>query len=122
MRFTDIVKDSAAIQAIFGVSPIRVYPAEYAVTAGDKITRPYAVWKKSGGAPDNTLSCRPRSERIEIQIDVYADSVKECRTAANAIEYAIELDCYVLRYLSEENEPGTKLYRTTYNTQWFERR
>jgi hypothetical protein len=122
MRIVDVVKASSAIQAVLGANPIRFFPFEYAVIAGDKITRPYAVWTRTGGAPDNSLSCRPTSDRLDIQIDVYADSAKECKEVAAIVEYALELDCHITRYMSEQNETGTKLYRTTFMTEWFEPR
>lgn len=117
--FFTIVSADAGVQAIFGSAPCRVFPFDYAVTKGDKITKPYAVFQLTGGSPSNNLSRRPDSDTIDLQVDVYGTTVAETRDAADAIEYAIEEDCYVMRVMSEKVENETKLYRTTFTTQWF---
>lgn len=117
--FFEIVSVSAAVQAIFGSNPVRIFPFEYAQTKGDKLTKPYATFQLTGGNPDNNLSDRPDSDSIDLQIDVYATTVEDTREAANAIEYAIELDCHIMRIMNEQIDGPTKLYRTTFSTQWF---
>ena len=116
--FTLVAADSD-VQAIFGTSPVRVYPFDYAVTKGDKLSKPYATFQLTGGLPANNLSDRPCSDSIDLQVDIYGTTVAETRAAANAIEYAIELDCQITRIMSESIEGATKLYRTTFLTQWF---
>lgn len=117
--FFEIVSASAAVKAIFGSDPVRIFPFDYAQTKGDKLTKPYATFRLTGGEPDNNLSDRPKSDTIDLQIDVYGRQVDDTRNAANAIEYAIELDCHIMRIMNEQIDGQTKLYRTTFLTQWF---
>jgi len=116
--FFEIVQADPAVQAIFGTNPCRIYPFEYAVTKGDQLTKPYATFQLSGGSPNNNLSKRPDSDIIDLQIDIYGRTVTETKAAANAIEEAIELDCHIMRLLTGTIEPETKLYRTSFQTQW----
>jgi hypothetical protein len=116
--FFQTVKDDAGVQAIFGTNPCRIFPFGYTQTKGDKVTKPYAVFQQVGGSPDNNLSDRPKSDEIEIQVDVYAPKVADVKAAANAIETAIELDCHVVKIMGAVIEPETKLYRSTFLTQW----
>jgi len=116
--FTLAAADSG-VQAIFGVNPTRIFPFDYAVTKGDLLTKPYAVFQLTGGVPTNNLSARPDSDSIDLQVDIYGTTVSETREAANAIEYAIELNCHITRVMSEKIEGATKLYRTTFITEWF---
>jgi hypothetical protein len=117
--FFDIVKNNAGVQAIFGTNPVRIYPFEYAQTKGDQLTKPYATFQLSGGRPENNLSDRPKSDYVDLQIDIYGTKVKETKDAADAIETAVELDCYIVRLLSGSIENETKLYRSTFLTSWF---
>lgn len=117
--FFTIASADSGVTDIFGVSPCRIHPFDYAVTKGDKITKPYATFQLSGGIPANNLSARPDFDTIDLQIDVYGTDVASTREAANAIEYAIELDCHIMRLMTEVLEAPTKLYRTTFMTQWF---
>lgn len=116
--FFEIVSADAGVQAIFGVNPCRIYPFEYAQTKGDKLTKPYATFQLSGGGPANNLSQRPDSDMIDLQIDVYASTVADTKAAADAIEYALELNCHIMRLLTGTIEPETKLYRSSFITQW----
>ena len=117
--FFTLAAANSGVQAIFGVDPTRIFPFDYAVTKGDKLTKPYAVFQLTGGIPANNLSARPQFDSIDLQVDIFGTTVDECRVAANTIEEAIELDCYITRVMSEKIEGETKLYRTTFLTQWF---
>ncbi|MFD2404910.1 hypothetical protein ACFSVK_02545 [Azorhizophilus paspali] len=72
--------------------------------------------------PYNNLNCRPGGARYRIQIDVYADSESSARAVADAIEYAIELDCHVASYNGEYRDPHTMNYRSSFDVTWIEQR
>lgn len=117
--FFEIVSNDSGVTAIFGDDPVRIFPFEYAQINGNQLTAPYATYQLSGGNPNNNLSQRPDSDSVDLQIDVYGTNVTETKNGANALESAIELDCHIMRLLSGSIEPETKLYKTTFITQWF---
>lgn len=114
----EIVSADAGVQALFGTNPCRVFPFGDTRIQGDKVTKPYAVFQLAGGTPENNLSDRPKSDFVDIQIDVYGKTVATTKAAQKAIEEAIELDCHIVRLLSAAIEPDTKLYRSSFQTQW----
>jgi len=108
------------VTALLGSSPVRFFPFGQA-TQG--VQKPYAVWQLiSGGVPYNNLNCRPGGARYRIQIDVYASTASAARSAADAIEHAIELDCHVVSYNGEFRDPETQNYRSSFDVNWIEPR
>ncbi|WP_079755193.1 tail completion protein gp17 [Pseudomonas aeruginosa] len=108
------------VTSLLGTSPVRFFPFGQA-TQG--VQKPYAVWQLvSGGVPYNHLNCRPGGTRYRIQIDVYANTASSARSAADAIEHAIELDCHVVSYNGEFRDPETQNYRSSFDVNWIEPR
>lgn len=103
----ELCKASAAVVALLGVSPLRVYPFGEAPQGCEY---PYAVWQIVGGGPDNYLAGRPDSIDFSIQFDVWAKSEAVAMEVAQAIELAVELDAYVTSY-SNGRQPGTDKFR-----------
>lgn len=103
--------DPLVISALGGPEP-RIYPFGEAPQAGAK---PYAVYSAIDGMPYNTMNCRPKTDWVTLQVDVYADSSAKASTAANAIRHAIELNSYIKRYNGSLRDPETKLYRVSFD-------
>lgn len=103
------------VTALLGVSPVRVFMFGM---APQNVQKPYAVWQVVSGAPENYLAGRPDTEQHIIQIDVYADSASQSRSALAAIERAIELQSYVTRYGGEDRDSETLSYRSSMDVSW----
>lgn len=104
-----------SITAQLGTNPLRLFMFGM---APQKVQKPYAVWTVISGSPENYLAGRPDAEQYTIQVDVYADTAAQARSALSAIERAIELHCYVTRYGGESRDPETKNYRSTMDVAW----
>jgi len=120
--FTVCLSDAGVMSILGDSEELRLYPFYYVKRQGFQLERPYAVWQTTGGSPENNLSDRPKSDNVNLQIDVYADTAQEARDAANAIEAAIELQCYITQYMREDLEADTKLYRTSFGVEWIVKR
>jgi hypothetical protein len=108
--------DDSGVQAALGTNPCRLYPFGQSVQGGSK---PYAVWQIIGGSPENYLDTIPDIDSMGVQVDVYATSVTDARAAAVALRDAIEPVAYITRWGGEMYEVETKLYRVTFDVDWF---
>lgn len=112
-----IVASSPQAQAVLGVSPTRFWPFSL---APQNETRPYAVHQLAYGTPENTLSCPPDTDLMGVQVDAYARSVTEARTAAKAIRDAIESSGSVISAWNGESwESNTGLYRVSMTAEFW---
>lgn len=118
-----VLDSDAGVQAQLGSSPCRAYPAGEAPGPGRNLhALPYAVFQVITGAPENTMSCAPDIDRFAIQIDVYAKTVSGARAAAEAIRDAIQERCHITTWRGMERDPETKLYRYSFDCDWWENR
>lgn len=106
---------SAAVLAIFGSNPTRVYPFGLVEEAP---VRPYVVWQTIGGEPAHYLGDLPDIDGYSVQIDVYSDDPVSLLPAARAIRDAIEGQAYVTRWGDQVKDPETKLYRYSFDVDW----
>lgn len=113
-----LVDASAACRALLRAAngPTRFY--QFGM-APQNVTKPYAVWQRVYGTPENYLAGRPDMDGFTLQIDVYAASADSARTVAAAIRDAIELDSYITNWLGESIDPDTKNYRFSFQNDWF---
>lgn len=77
-------------------------------------TRPYAVWQRVGGSPENYLGQVPDMDGYEVQVDVYAVTADVVRAVALAIRDAIEPVCHITAWLGESRDPETGNYRFSF--------
>lgn len=122
MKYPPIFQVSTAdpaVTALLGTSPTRLYMFGL---APDKPGGTYCVWQVINGAPDNYLAGRPDVESHSIQVDVYAASASEARSAGQALEYAIELSASISSYNGEDRDTETGLYRYSFSVDWIVRR
>lgn len=114
--FEAIQNDSSA-SALLGDSEfLRVYPGG---EAPESTVRPYATWQVIGGVPEKYINNRPDIDQYSIQVDVWADTLADVRDCASAVRYAIEDQCHVTGYRSEEKEDESGLYRISFDVDWF---
>lgn len=99
---------SAAVKAVFGTSPLRIWPFGEARTDPSK---PYVVWQSIGINPENYLGQVPDADFMPTQIDVYADTASAARNGAQALRDLYQLHGYVTVQREWPREVGTNLYR-----------
>lgn len=113
--FFDVCKADAGVQALLGGAVPRIYDFG---TAPQDVVKPYAVYQWIDGDPFNMLNCRPDADRAVLQVDVYATTGASSTQAAEAIRYAVELQCNITSYRGTQREDATKLYRTGFDLDW----
>lgn len=98
-----------------GNGPIRFYQFG---RAEQNVQRPYAVWQRVFGEPQNYLGDVPDMDSFSIQVDVYGGSADSVRTIAVALRDAIEPIAYITSWLGESVDPQTESNRFSFVTEW----
>lgn len=111
-----VAADSPAVLALLGENPTRFYPFG---EAPQDDPRPYAVWQLVSGLPENYIGNVPDIDSYRIQIDVYAESAESVRIIAAALRDAIEPAAHVVRWGGESRDDETKMYRYSFDVEWF---
>ncbi|WP_198077804.1 tail completion protein gp17 [Acinetobacter calcoaceticus] len=86
--------------------------------APDEPQTPYVTWQTITGDSNSNLDSRPVSDNAIIQIDVYATDDDVVDQVAKAIRFAIELDCYVVRYGEADKDPVTGMPHYSFDVSW----
>lgn len=107
---------SAAVMALIGSSPVRLWPFGEAIHGA---ALPYAVWQIFGGSPENYLNQPPDLDRYSIQVDIYAATGGDARAVAEALRDAIEPHAHITAWRGESKDPETRKYRFTFEIDWF---
>lgn len=115
----EVAKASAAVVAVLGANPTRLYPFGEA-PAG--VAYPYAVWQGVGGLPENYLGQRPDADNLTTQVDVYGQSATSVRAVADALRDAFEPVAYVVSWRGESRDPDTLSYRVGFDVAWIVQR
>lgn len=87
-------------------------------SAPDDAEAPYVTWQTITGDSNSSLDGRPVSDNVIIQIDVYATDEDVVDQVAKAIRFAIELDCYVVRYGEADKDPVTGMPHYSFDVSW----
>lgn len=87
-------------------------------SAPDEPQAPYVTWQTISGDSNSNLDSRPVSDNVIIQIDVYATDEDVVGQVAKAIRFAIELDCYVVRYGEADKDPVTEMPHYSFDVSW----
>ncbi|MDC4739172.1 DUF3168 domain-containing protein [Acinetobacter baumannii] len=87
-------------------------------SAPDQPEAPYVTWQIITGEPNNNLDSRPDSDNAVIQIDVYATDQDVVEQVAESLQFAIELDCYIVRYGEVDNDPITNMPHCSFDVSW----
>lgn len=91
-----------------GSGPVRFY--QFGL-APQNVVKPYAVWQRVFGAPQNYLGQTPDIDSFGLQIDTYATSADQARTVAAALRDALEPVGHITSWLGESIDPDTGNYR-----------
>ena len=103
------------VTELLGTNPVRLFMFGM---APQNVQKPYGVWQVISGSPERYLAGRPDTEQHLLQIDVYSDNASEARTVLAAIEHAVELHSYVVRYGGESRDSETFNYRSSMDVSW----
>lgn len=106
---------SAAVKALIGSSPVRLFPFG---EAPQGVTKPYAVWQSIGGSPENYINQVPDADYYSLQVDVYADNVTSVRAVAMALRDAIEPVAHITSWRGESRDPETRDLRYSFDIDW----
>lgn len=87
-------------------------------SAPDDAEAPYVTWQTITGDSNSSLDDRPVSDNVIIQIDVYATDEDVVDQVAKAIRFAIELDCYVVRYGEADKDTVTNMPHYSFDVSW----
>lgn len=99
---------SVAVKAIFGTTPVRVFPFGEAT---QQTARPYAVWQSITILPENYLGEVPDTDQMGVQLDVYANTAAAARNGAQALRDLYQQHGYITAMREWPKEPDTNLYR-----------
>lgn len=87
-------------------------------SAPEQPETPYVTWQIISGDSNSSLDSRPVSDSAIVQIDVYATDEDVVDQVAEAIRFAIELDCYVVRYGEADKDPVTGMPHYSFDVSW----
>jgi hypothetical protein len=110
------LKASAAVKAIVGTNPPRIYRHG---RAPQDTTRPYITWAVIAGAPENHLSGTPPTDRVTVQIDCWHQTDSGVEALATAARDACEPYAHMTAIVANDQEPETKLYRVGLQFDWW---
>jgi hypothetical protein len=112
------LKASAAVKAIVGTNPPRIYRHGTAPQNGDK---PYITWQLVSGVPENNLSDPPPVDRQSVQVDCWHQTDAGIEVLADAVRDAIEPVAHMTSAFNDSRETETKLFRIGLNFDFFGR-
>lgn len=106
------LKASAAVKAIVGNNPPRVYRHGRVPDSLTKpITVPYVTWFLVSGVPENNLSDPPPCDRATVQVDCWHQTDAGIETLAVAVRNALEQIGVMTGSQIDDFETEAKLYR-----------
>lgn len=119
----EIVSQDTTVKALIGAgtlnNPVRLYPFGL---APQNPTYPYAVWQNVSGYPENVLAGRPAEDHYTVQVDVYGKTAASVREVSLALNNALELDAYIVRFGDEDRDPETKNYHYGFDVDFIKSR
>lgn len=85
-------------------------------------TRPYVVWTPIANTPELSLYCAPDIDDSRVQVDCYSPSQQQATSLMSAAMSAIEAVTHVVSGPFETFEAETKLFRWTFDAEFWESR
>lgn len=114
------LKASAAVKAIVGQNPPRIYRHG---AAPQEVAAPYITWTLAGAAPENNLSGLPPIDAMIVQVDCWHNTDAGIELLAAAARDAIEPFAHLTGIPINQRELGaTKLYRISLQFDWWHHR
>ena len=80
-------------------------------SAPQDVQKPYITWFMVTGQPEDVLNAAPCHDRDTIQIDCWAESDTGVETLAYAVRSALDSQLISNRFILDNRETDTKLYR-----------
>lgn len=115
-----IIKVDPAVTGLLGSPIVRFW--QFGMARQNEL-RPYAVYTKAYGSPDNSLACTPKEDLQGFQVDAYGRTSSEANQVADALRDALEASyTYLIGDNGDEMDDPTKLYKVTRTYEvWLER-
>jgi hypothetical protein len=117
------LKASAAVKAIVGTNPPRIWRHGSAPQRPDglPLSDPYITWFLVTGTPENNLSESSPVARKSVQIDCWHQTDKGIEELADAVRAALEPVVHITQESGDEQERETKLYRFSFEADFWGR-
>lgn len=80
---------------------------------------PYIVWRLLASVPEMTTMRRAPADRCSISVDVFARDEAERETLTKAAREALEPHGHILTVQSLGKDADTRLWRMTFDMDWF---
>lgn len=80
---------------------------------------PYIVWRLLSAVPEPTTHRRAPADRCSISVDVFASDEAERETLTRAARLALEPHGPILNIQSLGKEQDTRLWRMTFDMDWY---
>lgn len=119
-----LLNATPAVTAIFGTSPLRIYPEGAAPQKGAPgYLLPYAVTRLINGLPNQYIGTVPDGDDYSVQVDVYATTAANARNGAKAIRNAVEVpQLGYVTYNGDGQDPDTKNSYYSISIDWLQSR
>lgn len=118
-KIFELVASDQACKDVLGENPIRFWPYNLSPHG---VKTPYAVWQNIGGRAGDVLSCIPDFDSFIIQIDVYADTLKDAEKAAKVLRSVFEKKSYIYRYGQQVVDFESKRFRISFDISFIQHR
>lgn len=93
---------------VFGIVAKRIYPWG---EAPQTVAYPYITYGVVNGQPQNTMDKVPQIDNLGTQIDIWAETGRECRELAEAVRDALETSAHMISITNMDRDLETKSYR-----------
>lgn len=113
-----LLSADAAVKAVVGTNPVRVYPAGNIpqATSGDPNQNlPCVTWQSIGGHTENIMDERPPVDYQRVQIDCWAMTFSVAQALSDAVRAALELHGNCTSLNGHDYEPDTRRYRASFD-------
>lgn len=115
--FTTLNADTAVVALLQSAGgQLRVYPAG---EAPQDVVKPYLTYQQITGLPNNYLGQVPDADEFGNQFDIYGRTLDEVVLVGKAVRDAVEKVAYITAWLGTSREPDTRLYRLSFEVDWY---
>lgn len=114
----EIAVADAGVLSEFGTSPTRIYTVE----AEPGAQYPYAVAKTIFGAPENNLGDVPDIDNWVVQVEVFAKTIPQLRSAAEALRDALEPSAHITAWSGESRDFLTRAFKYSFTVEFWSNR
>lgn len=105
-----LLAGSAAVTALIGSSPARVYRHG---SAPQDVVRPYVTWSVPGGSASNAFDGAD-ADFFRVQVDCWSDDDTEIEVLAKAVRAALEPHAHLVAYLADDRDFDTRRFRISF--------